>query len=344
MSKVILLGDCHLSARNGSSKFSRFFNKFFTDVLYPYVKEHGIKEIYQLGDLFDNRVSLTLKSYHQCKDAWFKPLEELDCTMYVLLGNHDIVHKNTLEVNSPELLLGEYKNIRVIRNPVRIDEFDILPWICQENSDYIFNEFIKRKDRARYCLGHLELTGFSMYRGGESITHGYSPSLFDGYEMVFSGHYHHKSQRGNVLYVGTPYEITWSDYADPKGFHVLDTDTGKLEFIQNPYTMFARVVYNDKWSGDISTLAEKFVKVVVQEKADLYVFDKFIDSIKLVNPHDLTIIENLDEFKDGEVNENISLEDSSAIISNYIDGITTDLNKDKIKSYVQSLYNEAITL
>ena len=344
MSKVILLGDTHLSARSGSGKFSRFFNKFFSDVLYPYVKEHGIKEIFQLGDLFDNRVALSLKAYHACKDSWFRPLQELDCKMHVLLGNHDIVHKNTLEINSPQLLLGEYSNINVIREPVRIGDFDIIPWICAENEDHIFNEFITRKDRARYCLGHFEFSGFSMYRGGEAMTHGYSSSAFEHYEMVFSGHYHHKSQKGNILYVGTPYEITWSDYADPKGFHVLDTDTGKLEFIENPYTMFARVVYNNGWSGDIQSLREKFVKIVVQEKTELYLFDRFVDSVKLVNPHDLVIVENLDEFKDGEVDENISLEDSSAIINNYIDGITTDLDKNKIKSYVQSLYNEAQTL
>lgn len=344
MSKVILLGDTHLSARSGSGKFSRFFNKFFSGVLYPYVKEHDIKEIFQLGDLFDNRVALSLKAYHACKDSWFKPLQELDCKMYVLLGNHDIVHKNTLEINSPQLLLGEYSNINVIREPVRIGDFDIIPWICSENEDHIFNEFITRKDRGRYCLGHFEFSGFSMYRGGEAMTHGYSSSSFEHYEMVFSGHYHHKSQKGNILYVGTPYEITWSDYADPKGFHVLDTDTGKLEFIENPYTMFARVVYNNGWSGDIQSLREKFVKIVVQEKTELYLFDRFVDSVKLVNPHDLVIVENLDEFKDGEVDENISLEDSSAIINNYIDGITTDLDKNKIKSYMQSLYNEAQTL
>lgn len=344
MSKVILLGDTHLSARSGSGKFSRFFNRFFTECLYPYVKEHGIKEIYQLGDLFDNRTTLSLKAYHACKKEWFGPLEELDCTMHVLLGNHDIVHKNTLEINSPELFMGEFPNVNVIRHPKRIGNFDIIPWICQENQDFILNEFITRKDKARYCLGHFEFAGFAMHRGGEAMHHGFSAELFSDYEMVFSGHYHHKSQKGNVLYVGTPYEITWADYADPKGFHVLDLKTGKLEFIPNPFTIFARVVYNNGWSGDISTLTEKFVKVVVQEKSDLYLFDRFIDSIKLVGPHDLVIVENLDEFRNGEVEETINLEDSGAIINSYIDGITTDVDKTKIKSYVQSLYNEAQAL
>jgi len=339
--KVVICGDTHMGARGGSDKFSKFFNKFFSDCLYPYIDSNNIKHIYQLGDLFDHRTSLSLKAYHTCKDQWFGPLKDLDCTMHVLLGNHDIVHKNTLEINSPELFVGEHSNVNIIRHPTTVGKFDIIPWICQENQDYILGEFITRKDRARYCLGHFEFSGFSMYRGGEALNHGLSSDLFGGYDMVFSGHYHHKSQRGNVLYVGTPYEITWSDYADPKGFHVLDLETGKLEFVQNPYTMFSKVIYNNGWSGDISSLTEKYVKVVVQEKSDLYQFDRFIDSVKLVGPYEVSIIENMDEFKHGDVEETIDLEDSSAIINSYIDSITTDLDKTKIKTYVQSLYNEA---
>jgi DNA repair exonuclease SbcCD nuclease subunit len=344
MSKIIILGDTHLGARNGSNKFSTHFNKFFTELLYPYTIKHGIKEIYQLGDLFDNRTTLSLKAFHACKDQWFEPLMQNHITMHVLLGNHDIYHKNTLRINSPELLLGEYgKHINIINEPTTIGNFDIIPWICAENEDEV-NQFMSRASVARFCMGHFEISGFSMYRGGEPLDHGKPSSIFDNYEMVFSGHYHHKSQKGHILYVGTPYEITWSDYADPKGFHVFDTDSGIIEFIENPFIMFNKVVYDNGWSGDIDSLREKFVKVLVVDKKDLTKFDRFIDSIKLVNPHDLIIVENLDEFKSGEVEETVNLEDSRAIINSYIDGITTTLDKDKIKSYMSSLYNEALTL
>ena len=341
--KVAILGDTHLGARNGSSKFSIFFNKFFQDFFYPYLLKNGIKTIYQLGDLFDNRTALSLKAYHACKDVWFQPLQDHDITMHVLLGNHDIYHKNTLEINSPELLLGEYSRIKVHKEIATIGDFDIIPWICDENRKEV-EVFLTSNKTSRFCLGHFEISGFAMYRGAEAHSEGISTSLFEKYEMVFSGHYHHKSSKGNISYVGTPYEITWSDYADPKGFHILDTDTGKIEFIENPFTMFRRVVHNNGWSGDIKSLSEKYVKVVVQEKRDLYTYDRFIDSIKLVSPHDITIIENLDEFKDGDIEESINLEDSSAIIDSYIDGLTTDLDKSKIKSYMRGLYNEAISL
>ena len=36
--------------------------------------------------------------------------------MTMLVGNHDIYYKNTLRVNAPDELLGEYHNIHVIKN------------------------------------------------------------------------------------------------------------------------------------------------------------------------------------------------------------------------------------
>lgn len=347
MSKVIILGDTHLGAKSGSNHFSQHTNVFFEKCLYPYMKKNKIKTIFQLGDLFDNRTNLSYKAFHACKNTWFNPLVENDWQMYVLLGNHDIYHKNTLSINSPELLLGQYaSNVKVFRDPGTVKiagkSFDLIPWICAENEVSVF-EFMNRKDHGSICLGHFEISGFAMYRGQES-KEGIDPVVFEPYEQVLSGHYHHKSSHGTITYVGTPYEITWNDFADPRGFHVYDTTRNTLEFVQNPYTMFGRILYNNGWSGDLATMKDKIVKLVVQEKKDLYDFDRFVDSVKLAGIHELTIIENLDEFASGEIDEKIDLEDSSAIIDAYIDSVTTKFDKDKIKTYMRSLYNEALSL
>jgi DNA repair exonuclease SbcCD nuclease subunit len=344
--KMILLGDLHLGARNGSSHFSTYFNKFFTDVLFPYMKKNKITHIIQLGDLFDNRTNLSYKAFHACKDIWFKQMGEHGFTMEVLIGNHDTTYRHTLEINSPELLLGEYKHIDVITSATQKNydgmNIDIIPWLCDENMDSSM-KFMQRADRGEYCVGHFEISGFQMQRGVDSHG-GISPNVFDGYAQVISGHYHTKSSNGNILYTGIPYEITWSDYADPKGFYVLDTKTKKNTFVRNPLLMFEKIIYKSGSTANIPDLAGKIIKVVVQEKEDPIAFERFVDSIRLVSPYDMTIVEGQDFTSSGGLDEELDVEDTPGIISNYITGIDTTVDKESLQSYIMGLYNEAITL
>ena len=51
------------------------------------------------------------------------------------------------------------------------------------------------------------------------------PETYERFEKVISGHFHKKSDDGHIYYCGTQYEMTWSDYNCPKGFHIFDTQT-----------------------------------------------------------------------------------------------------------------------
>ena len=194
-------------------------------------------------------------------------------------------------------------------------------------------------------MGHLEIAGFAMYRGAESHD-GLSKDSFSKFDMVFSGHYHHRSDDGHIFYLGNPYELTWQDYNDPRGFHIFDLETRKLEFIQNTYSLFERFEYDDSRFDpdgiDTSFVTDKYVKIIVVNKTDLYKFDKFINRVYQRNPLDVKIIEDFSEFTEGEVDESINLEDTVSVLSNYIDSLETDTDKEKIKSFMKTLYTEAL--
>jgi DNA repair exonuclease SbcCD nuclease subunit len=244
---------------------------------------------------------------------FFDKLEERGVTVYMLAGNHDTFHKNTNEVNSPNLLLAEYGNIEVIDSPKTIDvkgfEVCMLPWICAENYNDSITEINNTK--STICMGHLEIAGFSMYRGMESHE-GFSAEIFNKFDLVFSGHYHHRSNNGSIYYLGNPYELTWQDYNDPRGFHLFDFSTRQLDFIENPYRMYERVEYSDKENEpiDLDTLdlKDKCIKLIVLEKTDFYKFDKFMKKLYNKGCHEIKIIEDLSEFETGEVDEEISLD------------------------------------
>ena len=347
--KVAIITDQHFGARNDSIAFLDFFQKFYDNTFFPTLDASGIDTVLVLGDTFDRRKYVNFYALDRAKKMFFDKLEERGITVYMLAGNHDTYFKNTNEVNSPDLLLAEYNNIEVIDEPktINVNGFEVcmLPWICPENYTQSLDEI--KNTTSTICMGHLEIAGFAMYRGMESHE-GFSAETFSKFDLVFSGHYHHRSNNSNIHYLGNPYELTWQDYNDPRGFHLFDFATRQLDFIENPYRMFERLEYTDKEVEPINLdsldLENKYVKLVVLEKTDFYKFDKFIQKLYNKGCHEIKIVEDFSEFQEGEINEEINLEDTVSVLSNYIESIETDVDKEKVKSYMRGLYTEAINI
>ena len=347
--KIAIITDQHFGARSDSIAFLDFFERFYNDIFFTNLDSNNIEHLLVLGDTFDRRKYVNFYSLQRAKEMFFDKLEERGITVHMLAGNHDTYYKNTNDVNSPDLLLREYANINVIDSPqtITIDGTNIcmMPWICPENYQQSMDEL--NNTTAEICMGHFEIAGFSMYRGMESHD-GLSKEIFEKFDLVFSGHYHHRSTDGHIHYLGNPYEITWQDYNDPRGFHLFDLETRGLEFVQNPYTMFVRLEYNDKEQEPIDLdaldLKQTYLKLIVVNKTDYYKFDKFISKLYNKGCYEIKIVENLSEFEDGEVGEEINLEDTLSVLSNYIDSVQTDVDKEQVKTFMKSLYTEAVNI
>jgi DNA repair exonuclease SbcCD nuclease subunit len=347
--KVAIITDQHFGARNDSIAFLDFFEKFYDNTFFPALDANNISTVLVLGDTFDRRKYVNFYALDRAKKMFFDKLEERGIRVHMLAGNHDTYYKNTNEVNSPDLLLVEYGNIDVISKPetIVIDGTSIcmMPWICPENYQESLDHI--KNTKAEICMGHFEIAGFAMYRGMESHD-GLAKETFEKFDMVFSGHYHHRSSDKHIHYLGNPYELTWQDYNDPRGFHLFDLDTRELEFICNPYRMFERIEYNDKDQEpvdlDALELEQKYVKLVVVNKNDFYKFDKFIQKLYNKGCHEIKIIEDMSEFQDGEIGEELNLEDTVSVLTHYIDSIETDVDKEQIKTYMRTLYTEAINI
>jgi DNA repair exonuclease SbcCD nuclease subunit len=345
--KVAIITDQHFGARNDSIAFLDFFQKFYDDTFFPSLDASGIKTVLILGDTFDRRKYVNFYALDRAKKMFFDKLEERGIRVHMLAGNHDTYYKNTNDVNSPDLLLREYNNIDVIDSPetIVIDGTNIcmMPWICPENYQKSIDEM--KNTKAEICMGHFEIAGFAMHRGMESHD-GLSKEIFDKFDMVFSGHYHHRSDDGHIYYLGNPYELTWQDFKDTRGFHLFDLERRELEFIPNPNTMFERVEYDDKDCEpidlDLIDLNGKYVKLVVVNKTDYYKFDKFIQKLYNKGCYEIKIIEDFSEFEEGQIDEEINLEDTVSVLSNYVDSIETDVDKEQIKTFMRTLYTEAV--
>lgn len=345
--KVAIISDTHFGARDGRHIFHDFFAKFYTNVFFPTLRENGVTTVLHLGDLFDRRKYIDYYSLKRSKEYFFEPMR--DFTMHTLVGNHDIALRNSLEINSHELLLSEYTNIKPISDPAVIQvnsaSFLMLPWICTDN--YAKSMDMLKTAKADLCCGHLEISGFSMYKGMESHE-GFDAGLFDRFDMVFSGHYHHRSSRSNIHYLGNPYEITHMDYNDQRGFHLFDTETRELTFVANPYTIFERFVYDDTLRDpsaiNVDQFKEKFLKIVVQKKTDFYKFDTFLDRVYNCGAHDIKILEDLAEMTADELDDSIDIEDTQSILHHYIKSADVSVDREKLSSYMKQLYVEAVNI
>jgi len=347
--RVVIVGDTHFGIRSGSSMFAKFQIKFFNELLFPYMEEHGISTIIQTGDLFDHRTQLHLKSHHLIKPGIFDVMRQRNFVMHTLVGNHDITLRESLRYNTISLLLQEYiQDGTVIAydhpTPVKFGSttIDMLPWICTENQAEV-DEFLNRKNIGDVLIGHLEIAGAMMQRGIPGHG-GIDVSKFDRYSSVLSGHYHTRSflDGNRINYVGTPYELNWGDSGDQRGFTVLDTETLQYTYIPNPDFMFIKLRYKDGCYTNPKSVTGKYVKLIVESKKNLLDFDNFLNSLKLADPYDLQIIEPQEDLSGGEIDSSIELQDTSTIISQYIDGMNISVDKTAVKAYVTSLYLEAI--
>jgi DNA repair exonuclease SbcCD nuclease subunit len=346
--RIAILTDNHWGIRNDSNIFAENQIKFFEEVFFPYLKENGIKRILHLGDFYDNRKQVAVKTIHKARKHFLNKLRWEGIHMDIIPGNHDIVYKNTLTPNSLKELLGHYMNeITIYMEPEVVDydgmKIALVPWVCSENYNAVMS-FIERAD-APWLAGHLELAGFEVLKGVPAHS-GMDPKLFKRYEQVLSGHYHTASEKGNIKYLGSPMEFFWSDAHDPKGFHVLDTSTRTLERVLNPHTLFHRIRYDDTQTDyldyDVTQCDHRFVKIVVVNKKDGFTFDRLIDKIQERPIHDLKIAENFSEFVGENVeDEGLQVEDTENLLDGYIDAVETSLDKTRIKTTARSLLQEA---
>jgi hypothetical protein len=217
-----------------------------------------------------------------------------------------------------------------------------VPWICQDNEEQTLN--LIQDTEAKVVLGHLELKGFAA-NPGWTCEHGYDASIFDKFELVMSGHFHTRSKKSNVQYVGNSYQMYWNDYNDKRGFNIFDTDTQKLKFYENPYQMFHKIFYddikNEYYDVDFEQYRDTCIKLIVENKTDYTQFDHVITNLQDV-VIDLKVIEDFSV--EGETDDDIELEheDTLTILEKYIDEMNTSLNNVKIKEIMKSLYVEAL--
>ena len=346
--KIAIITDQHFGARKSSRVFHDYFNKFYKNVFFPTLKKRGIDTLLDLGDTYDNRRTLDLWAANWSKTEYFDKLREMGVTIHALVGNHTAYFKDTNDVNTLDGIVGEYNNIIIYDRATEVEIGGLpilfLPWINQQNKEESYAAI--ENSKSKVAMGHLELNGFEAHRG-YIMDHGDSTAPYRKFEKVFSGHYHRKSQRNNIWYLGNPYQIYWNDYRDPRGFHIFDTETLELEFIQNPYEIYQKIYYHEdniqSSMFKFHEYANTFIKIIVEKKTNTDKFERFISQLYAAGVHEIKVIEDPSFEQDLSEEIDIEREDTLTILEKYVDDMEHS-DKDALKNILKSLYVEALEL
>ena len=341
--KAAIITDIHYGIRQDSQVFHDNYKSFLDNIFFPTLQSQQIDTIFMLGDLVERRQSINVQTAKRLREDFLE--KSASYNNYYIVGNHDCYYNNTNQVNSLRELLQE-ENFNLYIDPTEIEiaghKVLLLPWICSDNHDRSMN--LIDTTTAQICFGHLTIQGFEMYRGQYS-EEGLNRSIFDKFDVVATGHFHHKSSRGNIHYLGAATYQTWHDWEDPRGFHIFDFDTRSFEFIMNPYEMFKKVVYDDtnqdqtyisQW--DFNAFIDTYVKIIVKNKSNPYIFDMFFNELEEVALDVKKIEERI--FIEDTVDSD-DCENTIQILQKTIQELPDAVNKQQLESFMIELYNEA---
>lgn len=187
--------------------------------------------LFILGDLFDSRTVIDVSVIDKSCRAFAEARKHLD--IHVLVGNHDAYLRSSA-INSTQMLRG----LATIHEEVAtVGPFVVVPWVdahdayerALQRADTLFTKM--RVSRA-YLLSH------GMFGSAVPMAKGLPVEWLQNspWAGVFLGDVHDPVvlQKNPVIrYVGSPLQIHFGDAGRQRGFVILDTETGKHDYIEN---------------------------------------------------------------------------------------------------------------
>lgn len=329
MSEVLLITDTHLGLYGSSDSWIEIVKDFFKEVADVCLKRN-IKEIFHLGDFFNERKNLNIKVINAAQEIE-KILSPFHT--YLIAGNHDCYYKNEIKPTSLQIF-KDSPSISIITETIQHDNLVLVPW-----------GEIPRGHKGGICLGHFELIGFIMNLK-KKCDNGLPVQelMLNKFDMVISGHFHMPQYSENIIYLGAPYQQSFRDSDDiARGYNIFDTKTREMEF--HEYKRAPKFIkVNTENIPDREKIEGNYVKLIFEKDYGNTNNEKILRKIYdmkpiRVNPDYSKISVNNEE----EIKEDISLIDNDDIFREYIKSqkLPEKLNKKTLDNFVEVVIKEA---
>ena len=226
MAKVAMFTDIHFGKKNNSILHNQDcldFVKWFCEQVRT---EGGVTHVMFLGDWFENRNAVNILTLDFARDA-VEELNKLNLPIYIIIGNHDLYHRESRKVYSTKVF-EEFKNVVLVNEPLVVDnQFLICPYLFKKEYPTL-----AQYNHLPYWMGHFEFRNFVVTGTDRRMDHGPDHTQFTGPTHIFSGHFHKRQANDNVVYIGNTFPMDYGDQGDDeRGMCILDTNEEKVEFI-----------------------------------------------------------------------------------------------------------------
>jgi DNA repair exonuclease SbcCD nuclease subunit len=235
--KFILLGDPHVKPDNIAE--SRRLLKWVSEKAVEFTAT-----VFIMGDLYDTHGVAKLIVQKFWRDTFMQMNAEYGLRPIILSGNHDMDYEC-----SASWLSAHLEDADVIDHENVYSEIDgknkiaAIPYI-RDNSKFIQIVNDAYDKGYRWILCHQEFDGCQLDNGYYS-PNGVDRSNFPNDLTFVSGHIHKRqvltkdvgaaAPNAQVIYVGTPRQLTRSDIDEIKGIFLWDTEKRTFEFIATPH-------------------------------------------------------------------------------------------------------------
>lgn len=228
LKKAALFTDFHIGAKNNSLTHLQDCHDYIDWFINNIKKDNNIDHIIFLGDWHDKRDSISILTINHSYEC-LKKLNNVGLKIYFMVGNHDIFSRHNSDLHSL-VFFQEFENIQLIENITIIKETEIPILI----SPYLFPEQyinILKYQETKIAFLHPDFNGFVITGDTKIMEHGQNPDDYKMFDRIFCGHYHKRSNKGNISYIGNCFPHNYSDANDvERGFATYEYSTDKIEF------------------------------------------------------------------------------------------------------------------
>ena len=329
--KVACFTDIHFGLKSNSSTHNQDCEDF-VDWFIAEAKAAGCETGIFLGDWHHNRNSLNITTM----DYTLRSLEKLGQAFdnfYFFPGNHDLYYKDKRDIHSVEF--GKYvPGITVVNEITTIGDTTLVPWL-------VGDEWKKmEKLKSRYVFGHFELPLFYMNAMIAMPDHGeLQGSHFKNPEYVFSGHFHKRQAKANIVYIGNAFPHNYADaWDDDRGMMILEHGS-KPEYRIWPDAPKFKTVKLSQLIDDAETLIKS--KSYLRVGIDIPISYEEASFIKetFMAQYDIRELTLIPEKKDIEINNDLDVEHFESvdqIVSSQLATIQSDSFDPKV---LLAIYN-----